>query len=122
VAHQNPKADGLVSLDSPKADMTTASGNWAELSAYTGVYQPQSQLLDLFGNVALFQDRGNEFHSDSAHIDMATGAAEGHEKVEGQGPFGHVTADGYRILDRGDTIIFTGHATLELLPHRKETP
>lgn len=122
VAHQMPKADGLISLDAPKADMTTASGNWLEVNAYTGVYQPQSQLLDLFGNVSLFQDRGNEFHSDSAHVNMAAGTAEGHEPVEGQGPFGHVTADGFRILDRGDTIIFTGHATLELLPHQKESP
>lgn len=122
VVHQTPKADGLISLDSPKADMTTTNGSWLEVNAYTGVYQPQSQLLDLFGNVALYQDKGNEFHSDSAHVDMAAGTAESHEETRGQGPFGHVVADGFRILDRGDTVIFTGHVHLVLEPHPKESP
>ena len=91
--------------------LTTTGGNWLELSADTGLYQPQPQLLDLFGNVALFQDKGNEFHSSSAHIDMDAGTAEGDDPVTGQGPFGNVAAQGFRILDRGDTIIFTGHTT-----------
>src|SRR5208282_1999343 len=59
VAHQTPKADDAIALDGPKADMTTLSGNWNELTAYVGLYQPQSQLLDLFGNVELYQDKGN---------------------------------------------------------------
>jgi lipopolysaccharide export system protein LptC len=122
-ARQHPGTDDLVALEGPKGDLTTASGNWLELTAYTGVYQPQSQLLDLFGNVQLFQDKGNEFRSDSAHIDVAKGTAEGKEPVEGQGPFGHASGEGFRILDRGDIIIFTGRARLDLVPHEtKEAP
>lgn len=119
VARQNPNADDLVSLEGPKGDMTTANGSWFELSGYTGIYQPQQQLLDLFGNVELFQDKGNEFRTDSAHIDMANGTAQGDEPIEGQGPFGHITGQGFRILNRGDTIIFTGHSHLELVAHDK---
>ena len=120
VARQNPNLDDLIALEGPKGDMTSASGSWSELSAYTGLYQPNTQLLDLFGNVQLFQDKGNEFHTDSAHVDMAKGTAEGHDHVDGQGPFGHVSSQGFRIVDRGDTIIFTGHANLQLLPNAKE--
>jgi lipopolysaccharide export system protein LptC len=120
VARQNRNADDLVSLEGPKGDLTTLNGSWFELSAYTGVYQPQSQLLDLFGNVQLFQDKGNEFRSDSAHIDMTNGTAEGDEPIEGQGPFGHVSGEGFRIRDHGDVIIFTGKSPLELVPHEKE--
>ena len=87
VAHQAPKADDAIALDGPKADMTTLSGNWNELTAYVGLYQPQSQLLDLFGNVELYQDKGNEIHSDSVRIDMAQGTAESHDPVDGQGHF-----------------------------------
>lgn len=119
VARQNPNADDLVSLEGPKGDMTTASGSWYEVTAYTGIYQPQRQFLDLFGNVQLFQDKGNEFRTDSAHVDMANGTVEGNEPVEGQGPFGHVTGEGFRILDHGDTIVFTGHSHLVLVPHDK---
>jgi lipopolysaccharide export system protein LptC len=120
VARQNRNADDLVSLEGPKGDLTTLNGSWFELSAYTGLYQPQAQLLDLFGNVQLFQDKGNEFRTDSAHIDMTNGTAEGNEPIEGQGPFGHVSGEGFRIRDRGDIIIFTGKSHLELVPHEKE--
>lgn len=121
-AQQMPKVDDLVSLDQPKADLTTDSGGWLELGAYTGIYQPQPQLLDLFGNVALFQDKGNEFHSDSARINMQQGTAEGDDPVTGQGPFGTVAAQGFRMLDRGDTIIFTGHTKMLIRPREKTAP
>jgi lipopolysaccharide export system protein LptC len=117
VARQNPTANDIISLEEPKADLTTANGGWIKVTAYTGVYQPQAQLLDLFGNVQLFQHKGNQFRTDSAHVDTANGTAEGHEPIEGEGPFGHVSGQGFRILDRGDTIIFTGRSHLELVAH-----
>ena len=119
VARQNPGAADIVALEGPKGDMTTQTGNWFEVVSHTGLYQPQAQLLDLFGEVQLFQDKGNEFRTESAHVDMANGAAEGHEAIEGQGPFGHVTGEGFRILERGDVIIFTGRSRLDLVPHEK---
>jgi lipopolysaccharide export system protein LptC len=122
VARQKPKAGGLVALDEPKGDLTTQGGSWLELSAATGLYQPKPQLLDLYGNVSLYQDKGNEFHSASAHVDMNAGTAVGDEPVTGQGPFGTVSAQGFRILDRGDTIIFLGHARLEVRPREGQTP
>jgi len=121
-ASQMPKADDAISLDAPKADLATAAGNWDELTAYVGLYQPQAQQLDLFGNVELYQDKGNALHSDSVTINMAQGTAVSHDPVEGEGTFGHVKAQGLRVLDRGETIIFTGHATLDLNPRTKAAP
>jgi lipopolysaccharide export system protein LptC len=110
VAREKPKLENLVTLEQPKGNLTETSGNWIQLNADSGLYQPQPQLLDLFGNVAIFQDRGNEFHSSTA------GTAMGDDPVTGQGPFGDVTAQGFRILDHGSTIVFTGHAHLDLEP------
>ena len=121
-ARQKPDLNGLVTLERPKGDLTTVAGNWLELSANSGLYQPQQQLLDLYGEVALFQDKGNEFHTASAHVNMEAGTAEGDQPVTGQGPFGDVAADGFRILDRGDTIIFKGHATLAIEPRGTQNP
>jgi len=118
-ARQRPNSDGFITLERPKGDLTTLSGNWLELSSDTGFYEQQPERLDLFGNVALFQDKGNEFHSSSAHVDMAAGTADGDDPVNGQGPFGHVTAQGFRILDRGDTIIFKGHTQLDIDPRAR---
>jgi lipopolysaccharide export system protein LptC len=119
-ATQASGGDDLVSLAAPKADMTTNSGNWVEVTSYTGTYQPQPQLLDLYGDVELYQDRGNEFHTDSAQIDIANGTAKSEQPVNGQGPFGHVTADGFTMLDRGAVIQFTGKTYLTLLPRPKD--
>ena len=115
-ATQASGADDIISLEVPKADMTTNSGNWVEITGYTGTYQPQPQLLDLYGNVELYQDRGNEFHTDSARLDIANGTALGDQPVTGQGPFGHVTAEGFSMQDRGAVINFTGKTNLTLLP------
>lgn len=119
-ATQASQADDIVSLDAPRADMTTNSGNWVEVTGYTGTYQPQPQLLDLYGDVVLYQDRGNEFHTDSARLNIANGTARGDQPVSGQGPFGHVTAQGFTMYNRGDVIDFTGKTNLTLLPRPKE--
>jgi len=114
VARQRPGKDDTVELDSPKADMTTENGTWIAVQSYTGLYQPQHQLLDLFGDVEVFQDKGNEFHSDSMHVDMAKSTAESSDPVEGHGPFGTIEAQGFRMEDRGAVIYFLGksHVTL----------
>jgi len=119
-ATQVPRSDDLVTLDAPKADLTTNSGNWMQISGDTGAYQTQPQLLDLFGHVQLYQDRGNEFHTDSAHIDIVNGTAEGHDRVDGHGPFGQVTAQGFSMYNRGDVIVFNGKTNLTLLPRPKD--
>lgn len=122
-ARQRPEVDDLVELEGPKADMTTESDSWFALTAYTGVYRPQSQLLDLFGNVEVFQDKGNAFVTDSAHVDMVKGNAVGDEPIEGHGPFGTIKAEGFRIENQGDVIVFTGRTQLMLEQHgTKETP
>jgi lipopolysaccharide export system protein LptC len=116
-ARQLPGADGLIAMEGPKADMTLQSGVWLAVTADTGVYKSQSQLLDLFGQVNLFHDKGYEFVTDSAHVDMQAGTAEGDEKVRGQGIFGHVDAEGFRIYDQGDRVVFTGKSKMLLLPN-----
>ena len=122
VARQNPSANDIVALEQPKGDLTTLSGSALKIAARTGIYQPQTQLLDLFGDVQLHQDKGNVFRTGSAHINMADGTAEGHEPIEGEGPFGHISGQGFRVRDRGDGIVFTGETHLELVPHEKKAP
>lgn len=117
VARQRPNTEDMVELEGPKADMTTQSGTWIAVTADGGVYRPQAQLLDLAGSVELFQDKGNEFVTDKAHVDMGRGTAEGNDPVEGHGPFGTVTAQGFRIGEHGDVIIFIGKTDMVLEPH-----
>ena len=49
-------------------------------------------------------------------LNVAAGTARGDKAVEGQGPFGHISAQGFEILDKGGRIVFSGKARLELRP------
>jgi lipopolysaccharide export system protein LptC len=123
-ARQRPGGkDDVVELQAPKADLTTQNGTWIAVTAETGMYQPTEQQLDLFGNVELFQDKGNSFRTDSAHVDIAKGTAEGNDAIEGNGPFGDMRAEGFRIEERGDVIRFLGRSSVDVNPREaKEKP
>ena len=114
VGRQVPDRQDLMSLESPRAEMQTHGGARIDITAVTGVYQSQSQLLDLFGGVTLAHQNGTRFVTEAARVDAAHNTAEGSDRVEGHGPSGDVKADGFRIFDKGDTILFTGHADMRL--------
>jgi lipopolysaccharide export system protein LptC len=103
-----------VELTQPKADITLADGAWVALTAAAGVYHRDTKTLDLNGNVSLFHDRGFELRTARAHIDLRTGNARGDAPVQGQGPSGRLTAQGFRLEDGGQTIVFTGDSRLTI--------
>lgn len=122
VARQIPDRNDLLSLKEPKSHMVTAHGDPIFISAATGMYQSQAQLLDLFGQVDLVRRDGTHFRTSTAHLNFADNSAEGHDRVVGHGPDGDVTGEGFRILNKGDTVIFTGHSTVFLKGGRMTRP
>jgi hypothetical protein len=78
------------------------------------MYQSQAQLLDLFGDVNLVRDDGTRFVTNAAHVDVAADSAVGNDPVTGHGPSGDITAQGFRVVDRGNTIVFIGKSNLLL--------
>ncbi|HVC56620.1 MAG TPA: LPS export ABC transporter periplasmic protein LptC [Stellaceae bacterium] len=114
VGRQVPDRRDLMSLKAPRADMKTHAGATVVVTAATGIYQSQSQLLDLFGGVTVVHQNGTRFVTDTARVDAAHNTAQGTDPIAGHGPSGDVEAQGFRILDRGDTILFTGRSHLLL--------
>jgi lipopolysaccharide export system protein LptC len=110
VGHQVPDRQDLMSLDAARADMKSHSGADVVISADTGVYQSQAQLLDLFRNVTLTHENGTRFVTQTARLDVAHNTAEGNDPVEGHGPSGDIKAQGFQIYDKGDTVVFTGRS------------
>lgn len=111
----NPSAD-VVRLTNPKGDMTTRSGAWVALSAPKGTYSQKKELLDLYGGVELFHDSGLHFTSPAARINLAANTAMGDQPVEGSGPSIAIKGQGFRVLDGGNRIVFTGEAQATLYP------
>jgi lipopolysaccharide export system protein LptC len=110
VGRQVPNHNNLMSLEQPRAVMTVHGGAKVVLTAATGIYQSQTQLLDLFGGVTLTHQNGTRFVTRRAHANFSDNTAGGHDPIEGHGPAGDIWGQGFRILDKGDTIIFTGRS------------
>ena len=114
IGRQASNRDDLMSLERPRAEMTMHNGALVVVTAATAMYQSQAQLLDLFGDVNLVHENGTRFVTNAAHVDVAADSAVGNDPVTGHGPSGDITAQGFRVLDRGNTIIFTGKSNLLL--------
>jgi lipopolysaccharide export system protein LptC len=112
IGRQVPDRNDVMALERPKAVMTIHGGVSVVLTAATGIYQSQAQLLDLFGDVTLIHENGTRFATQRAHLNLSDDSAEGHDPIEGHGPSGDITGQGFRILSKGETIIFTGQSHL----------
>lgn len=122
VGRQLPDRGDLMSLEKPRGVMIVHAGARVVLTAETGIYQSQPQLLDLFDNVVLTHQNGTRFVTQRAHANLANSTAEGHDPIEGHGPSGDVWGQGFRLLDKGNTIIFTGHSRAILKPMKPTKP
>jgi lipopolysaccharide export system protein LptC len=120
VGRQVPQRDDVMSLDQPVANLESHSGAKIVVTANTGVYQTQTQFLDAFGKVMVNHENGSTFVTSSARLDAANDAAEGRDPVEGHGPQGDIAAQGFRIIDKGDIVIFTGKSNLTLKGTKQE--
>jgi lipopolysaccharide export system protein LptC len=114
IGRQASNRDDLMSLERPRAEMTMHSGALVVVTAATAMYQSQAQLLDLFGDVNLVHENGTRFVTNTAHVDVAADSAAGNDPVTGHGPSGDITAQGFRVVDKGNTIVFTGKSNLLL--------
>lgn len=118
-AIQDPKDDKQVTLDRVQADMTMSNGEWWSLTSDTGLYNGNTQLLDLFGNINVFGDRGTEMHGHSAEINLETKVISSDEKVWGHADFGTINANGMRVYDRGRVIVFINGVKTKVLPQKR---
>lgn len=111
--------DRHISLKKPLADITMSSGAYVALTANDGVLDRDSDIITLNGDVTLFHDNGLSFQTDSATINLKEKTAEGSDVVEGQNGDGELISQGFRVLDDGDTIEFTGKAYMKIYPKQK---
>jgi lipopolysaccharide export system protein LptC len=121
VGRQVPARDDVMALDDVKADLQSHSGAKITVTADSAVYQTQTQYLDMFGHVTVVHENGTTIVTSSARLDVANNAAEGHDSVEGHGPSGDLSAQGFQIIDKGDVVIFTGQSNLLLRSAKTNT-
>ncbi|MGF1609058.1 MAG: LPS export ABC transporter periplasmic protein LptC [Kiloniellales bacterium] len=120
LATQESANADIVDLELPKADITLEDGTWLVLTAKTGRYRREAETVELNDNVVVFHDQGFEVRTDAATIFLKEGAARGSSPVQGQGPSGLLTSEGFQLINRGERIIFTGKSRLVLYSESQE--
>jgi lipopolysaccharide export system protein LptC len=111
-ATQAAGSSDVTDLIRPKGDIQLDSGAWVALTANTGKYNKQSQMLHLEGNVNVFHDSGYELQTTTADVDLDKGNAQGDDPVVGQGPDSELQGEGFRLYNKGAQIIVTGKSRL----------
>jgi lipopolysaccharide export system protein LptC len=114
-AGQQEGAAEILNLEEPRGDMTMSDGAWIYVQSRTGRYDKPVGRLDLAGEVTIYHDNGTRLLTEAATVEMEAGTASGDTPVAVQGGFGTLTAEGFRVRERGAVVIFTGnaHAVLE---------
>ena len=112
---QQPGAERVLDLEEPRADILLSDGAWVYLQAHAGRFDRAANHLDLKGDVTIYHDSGVMMLTETAAVETEAGTASGDSPVAAQGSFGTITSDGFRILERGAVVVFTGnaHAVLE---------
>lgn len=100
----------VVALENPVANLKQKNGKGVVVNSDVGFFRQKDGTLDLMGHVDLYQDGGYEVHTDSARIETGPGNASGDEPTRGLGPSGTIQGEGFRLWERGKTIVFTGKA------------
>jgi lipopolysaccharide export system protein LptC len=103
-----------VNLVQPKGDLLSDNGSWTYVESKKGVYIQHASLLDLSGDVVIFRDSGVTLRTQSASMDLKSGAAAGNEATHAEGPFGTLDAQGFALVDKGAVIQFQGSSRLVL--------
>ncbi len=103
-------------FDKPRGDITLTDGAWLAGTADYGRYDQDQHQMWFGGDVQLFHDKGYEFTTDEAWVDLNDNNAWGGKPVLIQGDFGEIRGEGFKLLDGGKTMVVTGpaHATLDL--------
>lgn len=115
-AIQSTDDSNHINLQQPKANIALANGSHVAIASESGGLQRDTQILDLFGAVTLKQDRGYEFRTTQARIDLNERTAAGDAPIEGTGPQGEIHAEGFEIVDGGASVIFRGKSRAVIRP------
>lgn len=103
-----------IDLISPQMTIDLKSKDRVTLTSKTGKLNKLTNKIQLVGDVTLTHTQGYTLQTPQAWIDFHKGDAYSNDSVWGNGPLGHVSAQGFRLTEKGHKIHFEGNAQLLL--------
>jgi len=96
----------LVDMVHPAAEFSQEGGGWLAIDAEQGWYNRDTGMLDLYRNVHFLRDDGVELFTSVATVNTRDGSVRSDVPVSGIGPSGEISAEGFRMYDYGERIVF----------------
>ncbi|WP_339715090.1 LPS export ABC transporter periplasmic protein LptC [uncultured Sneathiella sp.] len=115
-ATQKTATASLVSLKNLQADITLNSGDWISVSAPEGELDTETGILDLYGEINVFSDSGNQLTANSATVDLKKNTIRSDKPLKGHGPLGIIEADRLVADQITGNIRFDGNVKLIINP------
>lgn len=95
--------------------MILAEGKtWLSVQAKSGTIDTQAKTMRLNDDIRLIHEEGHEFRTQAVDIDMNTRIATSTEPVNGFGPMGEISADGFSWQHEQRIMRFTGNVKLKV--------
>lgn len=107
-ASQDARKPNLVELNEITGQVTLENSGLAHIEATTGVYDSQSEKLELAGRVNVRTDTGYNAHLTTASVDFKGGKVSSSEPVRVDINGGSIKANKLDIDDNGKHIVFEG--------------
>jgi lipopolysaccharide export system protein LptC len=98
----------VIELTNPKGTVALEKGNFVVVTAKRGELNQKTKILVLTGDVSVYHDGGYSFKTEKATINLTTKNGWGDQPILASGSRGTIAAQGFRIVDGGDRVIFLG--------------
>lgn len=121
-ATQDKMNSNILNLENPKAELQENDGGKLNAEANTGLYEQNTQKLNLFGNVVLSNSDGYTLTTEELRVDLVTQKAFSGRDVRVEGEAGTIDSTGLEGDGATGTLIFTGPAKVILNSGVKLSP
>ncbi len=109
-AVRDPVHSERVALNQPHMVLQQLNGDPPTIVySATGLYNENTHMLALDGQVHLDDGKGDIFVSEHALVNTDAGTVDGRSPVTGTGPLGQTSSSSYAVKDRGKDILFIGN-------------
>ena len=115
-ASADPARPNRIHLDQLAAEIATAGKRDVRVLAVAGVYDRDSEDVNLRGGIEVTTNDGYRFQTPSALVNLNRGRVVGQEPITGWGPSGTIAAERFEFRDGGDVLRFTGGVRVTLQP------
>jgi len=102
--HGRETSPEVIDLTNPKMVMKLKTGEVVTLTSSTGKLNKVTNKMHLVGNVTLTHSQGYALETAQAWIDCNQGSAYGDNSIWGNGPAGAISANGFRLAERGTKV------------------